>query len=1370
MALSCNLKVHAKNGKESRLFNDLLSHTKDRELSKQLWSVTQEPRLIENLEGLEYDKNGEVTYESLSKAMNLTEMFDEHQQAVESAIELGISDINGNPIFFDSVSRAIDRAINFNERGHDYVAVVEQTDNGAEVNILPRTADNQDANKQLIFKRDLNRRLLDIIHTMGFDITFMDDARKEGIFNPMLAEKNAGNLKTVIGISRGEIGEQAFPEEFSHLIIAGLHNESLIERLKNFVTPEVAEEVLGEEYQAYREEYKDASNIDEYLQEEAMGKMLADAIVNGVESSPLLNRIWSRAKQLFSRGDTAYIDDQIEAAREALKDVVELVKNPEKLIPLIDKKYVLSHKEMDKLASELRSTRDMALEGERLLAKRIQLYKLENNWDDQLKERRKEDIETMEELRLEIANRQYEAACYRILDDALRQLIRLNNDMERLSNMYDSDNPSIAILDATAGQLNKIQEFNDAYDPLIQAMVSIELLAARGEVLLSDESVQQIQELAMRVMNAQKIINGSIQDLRFQIIKNWMGTCYGVDRLTGMAADPESAMSLENICRKAQRDISILGRNVSSLGDSGNPLLNILHAIVVNQQAKRNNIINEYYSYLQADEAELRKAGHTNEYIFERDESGTPTGRFVSPYDFKKFQEAREAEIERIANEVGMDNAAVAAAYLRIWEDENMEWYVVDEESGRKERLPLLEKYKNEHFQEGWDQAQKNYYDEMIALKARLDTLLPTPAQNLYHAPQMDKTVIDLLDPTDPKGTLKNIWSKIKHHYVGDTEITRSGENPNQLEDEETLQIHEDGEEYEFSKSSFLNYAGDPVKSVPVYYVRDLDDMNLMLTDATRAMMAYTAMAINYQQMNEIADLALLLKQYVKEDYVVAQRKAGAPIFEKFGVMDKDYVREYTVKGENSRIYEALVDFLESNFFGGAHEDMPVTKNGVKTHAIFEDFRSYVSKNALGFNLFSGLSNVTMGEAQMFTEAVGGFHFNVKDLLWAHKEYNRLLPEYLAELGSTHKRSMLGLICRAFNVDEEFFRSVQDEVYNKEVFMRVLGKFNCLFMQTAGENMLHLVGALAMLHHIQTTTGNLYEALERKEINGAVQLFIKDGTTIDITHTNNKGKNWIKDIPVGRDGLYHVGEDELLNMNTLINNLTVYINRVNAGLHGGYGQTEKGMMNRKAFWRLVSQFRQWMPGTYNELYHNEYYDAVYGFTRTGAYNAAVKFLRDLAKDVKRGEISLALNWERLNDYERAQCKKVFFQCTLFITTTACSVLAKGLSAKDRPWADKMLRYQIERLRLETAALVPNLEMLKSFNQILQSPMAGVDGVNNIINALSFWNAADELETGRYAGWSRWERDVFKAIPYHNIVKALDMRDDNYMFRMFDSKN
>lgn len=1368
MAILCSINVYAKNGKKSRLFNNLLSHTKDREFSKRIWSVAQDPRLLENLNGLEYDDNGEVTYESLSKAMNLIDLFDTHGRALEEARNLGIVDSNGSPVFFESSVLALDRAIEFNERNKDYIASVGPENNGANVVIAPRDIESSHKENLLKFKKALNNKLLGILNSMGFDITFMNDPKKQGMFNPLLAEQNADGLKTVIAISKGDKGEAAFPEEFAHVIIAGLHNEVLVERLKNFVTPEITREVLGDQYEAYRKQYSDATDIDAYLQEEAMGKMLAEAIVNGVGESPLLQRIWTRSKQLFSRGDVKYIDDQIEAAKDILRGITELIEDQDKLESIIDKKYILSHKELDNLAGELKMLKDMALEGERLLAKRIQLYKLENNWNDELAERRKEDIEMLNDLRTDISNRQYEAACYRILEDATRQIIRLNNEMRSISRYKDNGNPSMQQLDATAGQLNKITQFNEAYDPLLSALLSVELLVENGELQLSDDAVSQIQEMAAKVNGMQKAIASSAKELRFQTIKSMVCITMDPNTLASLPDDPSQANSIDMLCRQAERDISVLGRNVSSLGDSGNLLLNVLHSIVVNKQAKRNNIINEYYSYLQADEVALNKAGHTNEYVFELDENGVATGRFVSPYDFVAFENARQEALKRIAEQTQGDDA-VAASLYRIWEEENTEWVVVDESMDRQERMPRLDLYKNKHFQEGWDQAQIDYYNEIISLKAQMDSSLPRATQSLYHAPQVDKTVLDLLDPTDPKGSAKKLWSKIKDHYMGRNETVRSGENPNQLEDGELTIIGDDVKQFEFSKASFLDYMGNPVKSVPVYYTKDLDDMNLMSTDATRSMMAYTCMAVNYQQMSEISDLMLLLKEYVKNDYKIEAREGDKPIFERPVILDKIYGKQQKIQGGESQVYKALVDFIEANIFGSAHEDMGTTKHGIKKHALFEDFRSYVSKNALGFNLFSGLSNVTMGESQMLSEAAAGYHWNFKDLMWAHKEYTKLLPEYLADLGSQQKRSVLGLIERAFNVDEEFFRSVQEQVYNKNVVMKVLGKANSLFLQTAGENFLHLVGALAILHHIKTNNGTLYDALERKDINGAYQLFLKDGTIIDMEEAPNKGKNWMKDISSHRDGKYHIGEDDLVSMNQFINNMSVYINRVNAGLHGGYSQAEKGGMNRKAMWRLVAQFRQWMPGTYNELYHNEYYDAVYGMNRAGAYNSVIKFMKNLALDIKRGEINLALNWDKLNDFEKAQCKKVLFQNTMFLILSGSAVLARGMSDKDRPWKDKMIRYQIERLRLETSALTPNIAMLRSFTQILQSPMAGIDGVNNILNALSFWNATDEIESGRYAGWSRWERDVFKAIPYHNIVKAMDMKEDNYMFRMFDAK-
>ena len=1378
MASACKINVLAKNGKKSRLFSDLLSHTGNRELSKQLWSIAQEDSLMEQFDGLERDSNGEVTYDSFTKAVNISDLLDRQHQINNEAMTLGISDKNGAPLFFDRISTALDRAILFNEGKNDFVSEVK-IDGKPFVQIREKTLLDSTTNNELKFKRDLNNRLLAILNDMGFDITFMEDPKTEGVFNPLLAETNANNLKTVIQIAKGERGEDAFPEEFSHLIIAGLKNNTMIDRLKSFTTTEIVREVLGPQYEQYREEYKDSNTLEADLQEEAMGKMLAEAIIYGTEKSPLLQRVWNRAKQMFATGSAEYIDDLVNGLKSNLESVVEVINKPEELKSIIDSSLILSNRSLKKLSLEVKKLKDIAVEGERLIAKRLQLYKLDNEWDDMKRTRKNEDMEEINELRTLIANDQCVVSCCNILRDALRQIERLNNDTKRLSEFQDTDNPSLRELASVAKQLNEIKRFNEAYEPLINTLAALDVLVASGQMEQIDKQyVDQIKSMAEEVRKFQNEVSKSQEHLRYRIIKNWIGLTYGESKLKSFGSNPEEAQSLELICQKADRDITFLGKNISSFADSGNPLLNVLHAILAKQQAQRNTIINEYYAFLQAANAKLAKAGHTSEYMFERDKDGVATGRFVSPYDFEKYEAAKNAYIEELNKNHSLDEREFLTK-IRVWERDNQKWYEVDPDSGRKELLPDLEKYRKDDFQKGWDQAMVDYYNDIIDYKAKLDTMLPISVQSVFHAPQVDKSTVELLDVRDPKGTLDRLWKKIKDHYVGTNDNVRSGVNPDQLSNSVgDFDVSYSDKEYEYTKSSILDYSGRPIRRVPIYYTKDLDDMSLLSTDATKAMMSYACMAVNYQEMNKIADLALLLKDHVKETYKVTMRKAGNKIYEAIPVLNKLYVEPYEVVGGESNIYTALNDFLEANMFGGAHEDMPVLKNGLKTHAVFEDFRSYVSKNALGFNLFSGLSNVTMGEAQMLSEGFGGYHFNMKDLMWAHKEYTKLMKDFVAEAGSSHKTNKLDLLMNAFNADEEFFRSIQEDIYNKKAFMRVMGKANCLFLQTAGEHMMHAVGMLAILHHIQTyrmngnnqrENSNLYDSLEVKDYNGANLLVIKDGTKIDPNDKNNKDKNWYKNLTANRDGSYSVDEDNMSNMNTLMSDLSVYINRVNSGLHGGYGQLEKGTGNRKWYWRLLMQFRQWMPGTYNELYHKEYYDAIYGLNRSGAFNVTWKFIKKLALDVKRGEIALALNWEQLNNYERAQCKKAFFTSGMFIVMSGLAMLARGLSDKDRPWAEKMLRYQIERLRLETGALVPNITMLENFNQILQSPMAGIDGVNNILNALKFWQAADEIESGRYEGWSVWERNLFRAIPYHNIVKAMDMVDDNYMFRMFDSK-
>ena len=82
-------------------------------------------------------------------------------------------------------------------------------------------------------------------------------------------------------------------------------------------------------------------------------------------------------------------------------------------------------------------------------------------------------------------------------------------------------------------------------------------------------------------------------------------------------------------------------------------------------------------------------------------------------------------------------------------------------------------------------------------------------------------------------------------------------------------------------------------------------------------------------------------------------------------------------------------------------------------------------------------------------------------------------------------------------------------------------------------------------------------------------------------------------------------DNDSANLGQFFDNMSTYINRVNAGLHGGYAQTEKGAAHMSAVGKLLMQFRQWMPGHYNRRFAKNYYDPA---THTGQVSIEQRLL------------------------------------------------------------------------------------------------------------------------------------------------------------------
>ena len=94
--------------------------------------------------------------------------------------------------------------------------------------------------------------------------------------------------------------------------------------------------------------------------------------------------------------------------------------------------------------------------------------------------------------------------------------------------------------------------------------------------------------------------------------------------------------------------------------------------------------------------------------------------------------------------------------------------------------------------------------------------------------------------------------------------------------------------------------------------------------------------------------------------------------------------------------------------------------------------------------------------------------------------------------------------------------------------------------------------------------------------------------------------------------------------------------------------------------------------------------------------------------------------------------------------------------KDRPWLVRMAEYQARRLYTELGAMIPGKSMISEGLKIINSPAAGINTIENILDLtklLNPWNYMDELQSGRYEGHSTAYKSFFESpiIPMNRTI-------------------
>jgi hypothetical protein len=183
-----------------------------------------------------------------------------------------------------------------------------------------------------------------------------------------------------------------------------------------------------------------------------------------------------------------------------------------------------------------------------------------------------------------------------------------------------------------------------------------------------------------------------------------------------------------------------------------------------------------------------------------------------------------------------------------------------------------------------------------------------------------------------------------------------------------------------------------------------------------------------------------------------------------------------------------------------------------------------------------------------------------------------------------------------------------------------------------------------------------------------------------------------------------------------------------------------------------------------------HYDADLEQWREGYYNTVVKTFNQMWKESVRAKKMTLKYYNTLSEHEKANLRRATAEISEFLALLALVRLGGRVKDRDRSWLDKMALYQIRRMYLEVGASMPvNGGFFSNIFTLLQSPAASINTFEKISKVIQFWNMFDEIQTGRYQGWSEWQRDAYQTVPaLGQITKAIDF--DDSMFTVFEKDN
>ena len=908
-----------------------------------------------------------------------------------------------------------------------------------------------------------------------------------------------------------------------------------------------------------------------------------------------------------------------------------------------------------------------------------------------------------------------------------------------------------------ASILVEAKKIINSYSDILQKLSIADSLEL--EESITKDNLQQIMQIAstvqQRVLYLQESIKTAEKGVLLDVLRDWMG--WGNE-----LPDGKTVVSLLNTLTD---DVPII-EYLYATCRSSNPLLSSLGTITRNAQDKRNIKMQEYNIRISREQDKLRKAGiEDTKWMYDEE------GRIINPYDWEKFNKEYKKVIKDI-KKTGLKGIDFKIALQEVVNNELTQEVVVDTTTGRTERFPVF--YKTHSPLDDLSDVQLEYYEEIMQIKGELGTMLPDYARSHYLPPQVRSN--SLFDSKGWKDFFKRIGSNIADLFrITESDVDFAGSI-----------IYADTIDGDAIIEAEANYDDSPVKEIPVYYTKKLKDSSKLITDFSGALQHLASVAINYSCMSEIEDVALLISDFLHEQGIAARKGMGTVKAEILKSSKNKLAKQIGNYFSTSNTAHIAEGFIDREFYGEKIKGNP------KLAKIVQTLLGYTRFKQLATNVPGAVSNLLVGEYQIFLESMGIDNFNFVNYVWACTKLfgdNTIkAPGRIMDFLVNNTTELNTLIGNFFDPQQEAFASLGHKRYN--------GAMRNLFSLDAsgalygiGEYLIHYTVMYAMLHHEKVMLNgkkvSLYDAFEKSEtLDGNNELKLKEG--VHLIEKDSFGN----DVE-GRE-LTSLDDDYLLDFRRKIRS-------VNQECAGAMNIEDRGVLSQRLVGRAVMQFRQWMVEHFSRRYRGLHYDGSMKQWTEGWWVTTAKFLgmnsrhlyewswksRLKAAELKTiiEEYEKEINHRTISDnafkslkqqalLAKKQLKNLRMVSAELLATILISVgstLWWELGGEDEDNAlARFGMYEAKRLAREATTGTP-IGIPLEVQALIEKPAASVSNMSGFTYVLCFGiingDIAEKYDRGTHKGQNKYlVKSARKVLPlYKDIENWQKMYDDNHKY-------